>query len=55
MPTASHSLASAVCPTGPAIRSTCPVTHSPFFVYKQIAADNASIVTEAFLSNWDGA
>ena len=26
-----------------------------FFVYKQIAADNASIVTEAFLHNWDGA
>ena len=26
-----------------------------FFVYKQIAADNAAIVTEAFLSNWDSA
>ena len=26
-----------------------------FFVYKQIAADNAAIVTEAFLQNWDGA
>ncbi len=26
-----------------------------FFVYKQIAADNAAIVTEAFLHNWDGA
>jgi len=26
-----------------------------FFVYKQIAADNAAIVTEAFLSSWDGA
>jgi nucleoside phosphorylase len=25
-----------------------------FFVYKQIAADNAAIVTEAFLQNWDG-
>jgi nucleoside phosphorylase len=25
-----------------------------FFVYKQIAADNAAIVTEAFLSNWAG-
>jgi nucleoside phosphorylase len=24
-----------------------------FFVYKQIAADNAAIVTEAFLQNWD--
>ena len=26
-----------------------------FFVYKQIAADNAAIVTEAFLQNWAGA
>lgn len=26
-----------------------------FFVYKQIAADNAAIVTEAFLQSWDGA
>jgi nucleoside phosphorylase len=26
-----------------------------FFVYKQIAAANAAIVTEAFLQNWDGA
>jgi nucleoside phosphorylase len=26
-----------------------------FAVYKQIAADNAAIVTEAFLENWDGA
>jgi nucleoside phosphorylase len=26
-----------------------------FVVYKQIAADNAAIVTEAFLQNWDGA
>jgi nucleoside phosphorylase len=26
-----------------------------FFVYKQIAADNAAIVTEAFLGNWAGA
>ncbi len=26
-----------------------------FVVYKQIAADNAAIVTEAFLENWDGA
>lgn len=26
-----------------------------FFVYKQIAADNAAIVTEAFLRNWAGA
>jgi nucleoside phosphorylase len=26
-----------------------------FFVYKQIAADNAAIVTEAFLRSWDGA
>jgi nucleoside phosphorylase len=26
-----------------------------FFVYKQIAADNAAIVTEAFVSNWAGA
>lgn len=26
-----------------------------FAVYKQIAADNAAIVTEAFLQNWDGA
>jgi len=26
-----------------------------FVVYKQIAADNAAIVTEAFLRNWDGA
>lgn len=26
-----------------------------FFVYKQIAADNAAIVTEAFLQNWTGA
>ena len=26
-----------------------------FFVYKQIAADNAAIVTEAFLQNWSGA
>jgi nucleoside phosphorylase len=25
-----------------------------FFVYKQIAADNAAIVTEAFLQNWAG-
>ena len=25
-----------------------------FVVYKQIAADNAAIVTEAFLENWDG-
>ena len=25
-----------------------------FFVYKQLAADNAAIVTEAFLQNWDG-
>ena len=25
-----------------------------FFVYKQIAADNAAIVTEAFLQSWDG-
>jgi nucleoside phosphorylase len=25
-----------------------------FFVYKQIAADNAAIVTEAFLRSWDG-
>ncbi len=25
-----------------------------FFVYKRIAADNAAIVTEAFLRNWDG-
>ena len=25
-----------------------------FFVYKQIAADNAAIVTEAFLETWDG-
>ena len=25
-----------------------------FFVYKQIAADNAAIVTETFLQNWDG-
>ncbi len=25
-----------------------------FVVYKQIAADNAAIVTEAFLQNWDG-
>jgi nucleoside phosphorylase len=29
-----------------------PVT---FFVYKQIAADNAAIVAEAFLRNWAGA
>ncbi len=26
-----------------------------FFVYKQIAADNAAIVTEEFLQSWDGA
>jgi nucleoside phosphorylase len=26
-----------------------------FAVYKQIAADNAAIVAEAFLQNWDGA
>src|SRR5690349_7714361 len=26
-----------------------------FVVYKQLAADNAAIVTEAFLQNWDGA
>jgi len=26
-----------------------------FFVYKQIAADNAATVTEAFLRSWDGA
>jgi nucleoside phosphorylase len=26
-----------------------------FFLYKQIAAGNAAIVTEAFLRNWDGA
>ncbi|MEN3318460.1 MAG: hypothetical protein V7643_1861 [Mycobacterium sp.] len=26
-----------------------------FFVYKQVAADNAAIVTEAFLQGWDGA
>jgi nucleoside phosphorylase len=26
-----------------------------FVVYKQLAADNAAIVTEAFLENWDGA
>ena len=26
-----------------------------FFVYKQIAADNAAIVTEAFLDSWAGA
>jgi nucleoside phosphorylase len=26
-----------------------------FFVYKQLAAGNAAIVTEAFLQNWDGA
>jgi hypothetical protein len=26
-----------------------------FVVYKQIAADNAAIVTEAFLETWDGA
>jgi hypothetical protein len=26
-----------------------------FVVYKQIAADNAAIVTEAFLEKWDGA
>ena len=25
-----------------------------FFVYKQIAADNAAIVTEAFLESWTG-
>jgi nucleoside phosphorylase len=25
-----------------------------FFVYKQIAADNAAIVTEAFLTSWEG-
>jgi nucleoside phosphorylase len=25
-----------------------------FFVYKQIAADNAAIVTEAFLQRWGG-
>ncbi len=25
-----------------------------FFVYKQVAADNAAIVTEAFLQNWSG-
>ncbi len=25
-----------------------------FFVYKQLAADNAAIVTEAFLQSWDG-
>jgi len=27
-----------------------PIT---FFVYKQVAADNAALVTEAFLQNWD--
>lgn len=26
-----------------------------FFVYRQVAADNAAIVTEAFMQNWDGA
>jgi nucleoside phosphorylase len=26
-----------------------------FFVYRQIAADNAAVVTEAFLTQWDGA
>jgi hypothetical protein len=26
-----------------------------FFVYKRIAADNAAIVTEVFLQQWDGA
>ena len=26
-----------------------------FFVYRQVAADNAAIVTEAFLHSWDGA
>jgi nucleoside phosphorylase len=26
-----------------------------FFVYRQIAADNAALVTEAFLHSWDGA
>jgi hypothetical protein len=26
-----------------------------FFVYRQIPADNAAIVTEAFLQNWAGA
>jgi nucleoside phosphorylase len=26
-----------------------------FVVYKQLAADNAALVTQAFLQNWDGA
>jgi hypothetical protein len=26
-----------------------------FFVYRQVAADNAALVTEAFLQSWDGA
>jgi nucleoside phosphorylase len=40
---------------GPGDPLNLPGYRFTFFVYKQIAADNAAIVTEAFLQNWDDA
>jgi nucleoside phosphorylase len=40
---------------GPGDRLNLPGYPFTFFVYKQIAADNAAIVTEAFLHSWAGA
>ena len=54
MRTASRSSASAACPTGQVDPLNLPGYPFTFVVYKQIAADNAAIVTEAFLENWDG-
>ena len=39
---------------GPGDQLNLPGFPFTFFVYKQIAADNAAIVTEAFLQAWDG-